>query len=240
MSKKGNGNLNQVNLDLGKYIQQLLLPRKNVGKFASFQYETKYLPAQIMSGDWLYIWRVSEEKKRLYLGDVMGKGPGAALPMAIIISTLNECELANSLFIDSIFRINKKLIEMFKSKVITTCSSIEINRSGKVTLFNASSPGWFSHKNGTTKGLFLRNKPLGIYANLDPALHEFYMNPGETLFTFSDGYIESSRALKRFFLLLQKNESVQNEGNLIHNLLIDANSRNNHDDDRSMIAISRF
>ena len=43
----------------------------------------KYRPAQEMSGDWIYVWK-KENERRFIIGDVVGKGPSAAIPVAVI------------------------------------------------------------------------------------------------------------------------------------------------------------
>ena len=78
-------------LNLGRAIQEILLPEKFNMEWAFVNVGIKYKPAQEMSGDWIYVWE-KEGERRFILGDVVGKGPSAAIPVAVIIGVLGECQ----------------------------------------------------------------------------------------------------------------------------------------------------
>ena len=77
-------------LNLGRAIQEILLPEKFNMEWAFVNVGIKYKPAQEMSGDWIYVWE-KEGERRFILGDVVGKGP-SAIPVAVIIGVLGECQ----------------------------------------------------------------------------------------------------------------------------------------------------
>jgi hypothetical protein len=187
----------QESLALGKAVQDLLMSSYQDGNFSGFRYETKYSPSQVMSGDWVYVWDVSETEKRIFLGDVMGKGPSAAIPVAVIIGTLKECEVSKASTPETFQRINARLHDLFSGQITSTVSAIVLKEGRGFELFNAGGPGWFIGRAGKVEFLPLRSAPLGIFDNPKIVSHELARENVALLFAFTDGYLEGARALKK-------------------------------------------
>ena len=74
-----------------------------------------------------------------------------------------------------------------------------------MTLYNAGSPGWFEFNESSDKGIFLglRSNPLGVNEDITVATHNLEYVAGTTVFTFTDGYLEGARALKKLIRYLE-------------------------------------
>ena len=132
-------------LSLGKAVQQLLLPKDMSGRFGNYQYNLLYTPHLKMAGDWFYVWKVSEDEIRFFIGDIMGKGPSAAIPVASTVGILKECERQRLSTMDSLKKINDHLIDLYDFNITCTIASATIFGDGNCELINTGSPGWFLH-----------------------------------------------------------------------------------------------
>jgi serine phosphatase RsbU (regulator of sigma subunit)/CHASE2 domain-containing sensor protein len=227
----------EQSLALGRTVQDLLLPKKYDGAFGQFSYEMKYTPSHIMGGDWVYIWNVSDEECRVIMGDVMGKGPSAAIPVAIIIGVLKEAELTKLSMSRAIELINERLIDLFGSQISSTCAAIVLRKHGRIDLYNAGTPGWFLSAAEKSEVYHLRSNPLGIDAKFTAVMDSFEMPPHGLIFTFTDGYLEGSRAIRRLIRQLNTKKAYEHDSQLIHEILMETGEGHRLVDDRSLLVI---
>jgi serine phosphatase RsbU (regulator of sigma subunit) len=225
----------QESLALGKAVQDLLLPERKNGRFGSYEYHTLYTPSQVMSGDWLFVWRVSPKEERIFVGDVMGKGPSAALPVAIIIGVLAECRDQNLSTEESLAKINDRLVRLFRNQVSSTAAAIVITGE-TITVYNAGGPGWILVKSGDLKFEPMRTNPLGISPSVDIKPVTLNRKDMVALFTFTDGYLEGGRAMRRlakYFKLYGYPTHVDQ----IHQALIESGHNARLEDDRTLLLV---
>ena len=225
-------------ISLGKAVQEMLLPKKMSGSVGSFQYHMRYLAAQQMSGDWLYLWEASNTESRIILGDVVGKGPSAALAVAIIINEIKTAEEQRLTMEATIKRINNTLMDHFHGKVTTTLASATVYQNYEINFHNAGSPGWFLQQEGEPlKILSLRSNPLGVNRNIEP-IHEYVkLDRKSVFFTFSDGYMEGARASKRLMRTLRNIPFAELDHELIHSKVLEVGEGHRLDDDMTMVSI---
>jgi serine phosphatase RsbU (regulator of sigma subunit) len=228
-------------LNLGRAVQEILLPQKFDFEIDGCQVGMRYSPAQEMSGDWLYIWHVSPTEKRIMIGDVVGKGPSAAIPVAVIVGILGECETRHMTAEQTLKRLNERLVELFQQQITTTCTMIIFKGDQSLTLLNAGSPGWFTMDQDSVQYIPLRSSPLGIAADIEIAVHEFSGGDQFALLTFTDGYLEGSRGFRRLQQALKQYQDVPESWTVerFHEILDTVGEQFRLEDDRSMLAISR-
>lgn len=230
----------EESIALGKVAQDLLLPKRRSGTFQQFSFGSKYTPSQVMGGDWIYIWKVSDVEQRIILGDVMGKGPSAAIPMAVIISTMRDCEKNKLSLEESIIQVNRTLVDLFDAQITTTCAAIALHKSNKVEFYNAGSPGWFSTSKGKCDIHHLRSNPLGLSYTFSPAKKTIQIDTTTTLLTFTDGYIEGARAFRKLMRNLIEKEAYNKDIDFLHETLMKTGEGHRLVDDRSMLIIRAF
>lgn len=195
-------------LNLGRAVQEILLPDSMCFSFDSFKLTMHYQAAQEMSGDWIYVWRINEFEVRVLLGDVVGKGPSAAIPVAVIIGILGECEKLGLSVEEAFSRINDRLIELFSKQITSTCAAISIVKGQSIRFYNAGSPGWFLLQKSGVRHLALRSSSLGITEKNQVALEIIDASELNWAFAFSDGYLEGARAYHRLLKKLSKSDEV--------------------------------
>jgi len=230
--------LMQERLELGRTVQELLLPDNLAGTFREFQYEMYYEPANQMSGDWMSIWATNQGDQRLMIGDVVGKGPQAALAVSAIASIINECQHANFTMEQCIKRINKHLFDLFRGRISTTLSAVVINESNNFTLYNCGAQGWLCYNGGSMSFLPMRSKHLGTSKDISIESTTIDYKDDLLICSFTDGCLEGSRALKALSREISAldNSKRKNLKN-IHDLIIQAGKSSVLDDDKTILAV---
>lgn len=227
----------EANLSVGRTVQRLLLPKELDAACFGFAYQMHYKPVSGLSGDWLYVWDFSLAERRFLIGDVMGTGPSAAIPMAMIIGILNDCEEQRLGLEEAIARLNRRLYELFDQQAICTLQAISVHRDGHVELYNAGGPGWFLTGKRYTEHMALKSEPIGCKPEPQLGRARFNLEPDQTLFTFTDGYCQSAKDLKRVIKVLRQMQG-SNSARDIEKLLVRSMQTPEAQDDQSLLCIS--
>lgn len=225
-------------LELGRMVQNLLLPESLIGEFNGAKYQFFYEPAQKMSGDWLNIWKTETGECRLFVGDVVGKGPQAALAVAAIASSLSECRDAQLSMSDTIARINHRLIELFHGTVGTTLTAISLDAHMKAELYTCGALGWIVFADNVWDYVPLRGSSLGVDAKITVSTKIIQLKPNNTLIAFTDGCLEGSRALKVLFKQLKLKNIDPGSKLDLHREIISVGQTSVVEDDKTMLIIS--
>ncbi len=222
-------------LSLGKAVQNLLLPKNMSGTLSHFRYHLLYVPHLKMAGDWFYIWRVSRDETRFIMGDVMGKGPSAAITVASIISLLKDYETENISLVAALEKINARLIDLYSYHITCTVATATIFKDGTCKLINAGSPGWFLHSPQKTEFSMLRGTPLGLRDEIVMEEKTITMQTSQILFTVTDGYLEGSRSLRKLIRTLEQDKKTKVDLDYLTGILSSIQISENLEDDRSLI-----
>ena len=149
------------------------------------------LPARQMSGDFFDFYRTGTGDFAFTLGDVSGKGMGAALLMAKTISVFRCLSKRTEDPADLLTAINAELCEtatrgLFVTMVVGWYSP----RDGRVRFANAGhEPPLMRRKDRTYKTFPAAAPPLGILSDYDVGGEEIDLAGGE-FYIFSDGLTE--------------------------------------------------
>lgn len=227
-------------LSLGKTVQKLLLPNQLQGVFGDYRYKMYYNPSLKMAGDWLHVWNDTKGQLRIFMGDVVGKGPSAAIPVASIITILHECQELDLDPDETFQRLNRKLIELYKGLVTTTAQAVVLTEDHRCIIYNAGSSGWFVKKQKETQAHNMRSNPLGMMDKLIiPSKEIEFTKRTDILFSFTDGYIESSREMRSFKRKLDTFNANRLSIEALHQLLIDCQRNSEAKDDKTLLVIER-
>ncbi|HET9240198.1 MAG TPA: SpoIIE family protein phosphatase [Oligoflexus sp.] len=229
----------ESNLALGRAVQKLLLPRALQGTFYGFQYNMQYKPVAGMSGDWLYVWDFSLGERRIFMGDVMGTGPSAAIPVAALIGILKDCEEQKLGVEESFARLNRRLIELFDQHVVCSLSAIVLYRDGRIELFNAGGPGCFVFGGKQAEYFVMRSSPIGLNPTIELARCDVDLQDHQTLFTFTDGFMHETKDLKRLVRHLRQEKIDRPPLDQIEGWLHSTLQSPSRPDDQSLICIQR-
>ncbi len=230
--------LMQERLELGRTVQELLLPEKLSGDFYQFSYQMFHEPANQMSGDWMSIWDTQDNERRLIIGDVVGKGPQAALAVSAIASIINECQHANFTMEQCINRINKHLLDIFKGKITTTLSAAAINNTNLVKLYNCGAQGWLYYNDGKVKFLPMRSNHLGSQPEINIKSETIEQSKDMLICCFTDGCLEGSRELKALSRKISSLEDIERKDfNRVHDIIIQTGKSTVLEDDKTVLTV---
>lgn len=224
------------NLELASTVQDLLLPPKRDGYFNSFEYASTYEPFGRMSGDWLNYWRRSTDEIVLVFGDVVGKGPRAALAVAAIAAFIENSKNSNDTVRDCIVRVNSGLFKLFGGHITSTFGAISIHESGRVEVYNAGGTGWTHISRNEQHHFTLPSSMLGLDEKPMIGSSTIDALPGDLIFGFTDGVMEGTKLIARLVKgLAELNLDDYEMAEIFH--LIQSYNQAEVMDDRTILAI---
>jgi phosphoserine phosphatase RsbU/P len=148
-------------------------------------------PCRTVGGDY-YDFLVSEGRLLMALGDVSGKGTGAALLMTVLRAAVRG-HWADESVADAVGRINSTVCQnVTAGKYITFFLARLDPPSGKVEYVNAGhNPPLLIRRDGTIETLNEGGMVLGLFDSMPYGEGEAELRAGDTLLIFSDGVTET-------------------------------------------------
>jgi|GEM_PF-433245 len=189
-------------IEYAQRIQSALLPKEEQFKQAFSDHLIIFKPRSIVSGDFYWI-HTNQNKVYVTAADCTGHGvPGAFMSM-LGISSLNEILSHHRTTPSNAAEILNQLRSTVKNslhqtgKTTTTKDGMDmslcvIDRSqGKLDFAGAFNP-LFIFRNGSFEKFSGDRMPVGIYHSEKNSFtnHRLEIHPGDTLYLFSDGYID--------------------------------------------------
>jgi len=179
-------------LEIGRRIQEELLPRAPFrGSFVEIGGLS--IPAREVGGDFFNYFPLREGEVAVLLGDVSGKGVGAALLMASLQATLRarlalESDLAA--LVDALDR------EMDGDEplapYVTLFLAVLDGESGRLRYVNAGHNTQFvRRRDGEIERLVSSGRPPGLYPGGGYDQETLVLVEGDALFLFTDGVVEA-------------------------------------------------
>ena len=186
-------------LMVGRAVQMSLMPEENpiIPGWDIWIYSR---PANEVGGDLVDYMNVGENKWGFALGDVAGKGLGAALLMAKLQATLR----AIAPNFKSLSKLGAELNNIFcRDGIPTRFISLAFLKltaeSGSVKVLNAGHmPPFLISENKITE-MSHANVALGIKAKVSYKEQRVDLKKGELLFVYSDGVTEARSGKNKFF-----------------------------------------
>lgn len=218
-------------LQMAFQVQSSMMPNR-MPDFKGWHLAAYWQPARIVSGDLYDFIPFSGEKLGLVVADVTDKGVPAALLMANARSVLRGAA-ANAGRSGTVSpgkllaRVNNVLSMDMPMDMFVTCLLVIIDRrSGYIRFANAGHNPPYIHGAKEVKELKATGLPLGIFPNMIYEEKEAWLEPGDSLLLYSDGFTEAHAqdgdmfGFPRLRALLSDLSNQQLEGNkLIHSLI---------------------
>lgn len=189
-------------LAIAAKLQGIITPSELEGRSHVWSYSIESKAFGLLGGDWVKV-HGGETRSLFVLGDVVGKGPSAALThsgIAAIWDTqvrLWDKGLVTSS--DVLSAINSTMFGLFKGAMNTTFAAAEVSNVGEATV--ASCGNVWLHL-GPQKCRLIpptSRALLGLSDDLSVTFAKVEMAPGDWLVCFTDGVLEGHRPIKRFF-----------------------------------------
>jgi sigma-B regulation protein RsbU (phosphoserine phosphatase) len=178
----------QADLDYAKSIQQNFLP-KTIPQTPNYNFDTIYLPARQVGGDFYDIVSLKNDKIAVYIADVSGKGIPAALFMSKMSSDLRFFLENEKNPLTVMKKINSQILSRSTRGMFITLLLLVIElKTGKVKVLNAGHVSPFiAGKEKTNSFSRSENPPSGIMEGINFKSQEFTLNPGERTILITDG-----------------------------------------------------
>ncbi|MCZ6776825.1 MAG: SpoIIE family protein phosphatase [Ignavibacteria bacterium] len=179
-------------LDLAYEVQNNLLPKKQLsvqGWSTAYHYEA----AGPVSGDYcdLLIPQNGDGSLYFFLGDVSGKGVAASILMAHLHAIFRSLISANLPINQLVAQANRLFCEGTMSTHFATLVCGRATRSGEVEISNAGHCLPFLIRDNKVKTLPSTGIPLGMFCAGEYPSERVTMEPGDSLFLYSDGLTEA-------------------------------------------------
>jgi serine phosphatase RsbU (regulator of sigma subunit) len=171
-------------------IQTGLLPR-SAPRVPGYDLAGCNHPCRAVGGDY-YDYVFDGERLLFVLGDVAGKGTGAALIMAVFRASVRG-HWTEPVLSDAAVRINRTVCQNVPENKYVTCFLGRLEaESGKITYVNAGhNPPLLVRANGKVESLDEGGIVLGMFDTIPFGEGSVELRRGDTLLVFSDGVTET-------------------------------------------------
>lgn len=209
-------------LNIANRIQSAMLPRifPPFPDRKEFDLHASMMPAKEVGGDFYDFFMVDEDHIALVMADVSGKGIPAALFMVIskvLIKTSVQAGLSPA---ETLRKVNSQLIDGNDTGMFVTVwlAIIDI-RTGKGVAANAGHEHPAMKKNGGRYEMikYKHSPAVSTIEGIEFAEHEFVLEPGESVFVYTDGVTEATNkdvelfGEKRLLEVLDRNRDAAPE-----------------------------
>lgn len=159
-------------------------------------------PAKEVGGD-LYDFFIEEEKLYLTIGDVSGKGVPASLLMAVTRSLFRTVATHLSDPVQIVESINNSISETNESNMFVTLFVAVLDlRTGKLRYCNAGHNPPILYSSSSPEVAFIdvkSNLPVGAFNGFGYQGQEMQLQPGSTLFMYTDGLTEAENMAEELY-----------------------------------------
>ena len=193
----------EQSLRLANEIQMRMLPKGEITlpDDAAFAMRAYIRPAKQVGGD-LYDFFWTPDYLRFCIGDVTGKGIGAALVMAVTKTLFRAHATMQDDPARLMSAINERIYEDTDPAMFVTafCGFLDLH-SGRLLYTNAGHdrPLLFSEGRAVERIDSKSGLPLGVLPSFHYLSQELVLAPGETLFLYTDGVTEATDLAANLF-----------------------------------------
>lgn len=226
-------------LELAQSVQSALLPAQMSGERGNATWECKYVSAERLAGDWLFLSDGRHHKTRFFLGDVTGKGPAAALAVAAIVSLLRKKDFEPTALDSTIKELNIHLFNLFRGNMGSALCAAQLEDDGKISIAVHGMCGWIHVSKTGAKLIPARGHSLGTNDHIDVELSTFKLEVGDFVFAFSDGCIEGTRPISKLIRQLNSSKRRDVTADELFSTIIEIGKDTVHADDKAMIYLRR-
>jgi phosphoserine phosphatase RsbU/P len=186
----------RMDLRIAREVQKSFIPQSQPS-IPGVECETFYKPAYGVSGDYYDFFRVSGGRWGIVIGDVSGKGMGAALVMANLQASLRaQAQQSHSDPASTMKRVNELLYQSAPINFYASLFYAEYDpRARTLTYVNAGqNPPIVIRCQGSRSKVFRLESdgiPVGLFENSNYKAVNFQLEAADTLVACTDGIIET-------------------------------------------------
>lgn len=207
-------NLNQQitrDLQIARRVQEALVPSRMFSG-PRIEIRSAYMPSEVLSGDF-YDYFLLDNMTYLFVADVSGHGLPAAILVSLLKSYIHTEADTKTRLSDLMARLNDFLFSVSLPTQFATAQLFRVDGHGNLAYSNAAHPGFLLFQRASGKTVFLEDPSPLLGAMPDMAYDDkaLKVNPGDTLFVYTDGLTDRRTASGEFYsidrvaTLLEKN-----------------------------------
>jgi serine phosphatase RsbU (regulator of sigma subunit) len=180
-------------LALARDIQLGLLPNGLPGEARHIAVQARSIPAYEVGGDFYTYIALDDNRTAIAIGDISGKGVGAALMMALASSTVEAHGRAISRPHDLLDALNGQLAPRLKANRMNAALLYAVFdlACGTMSVANAGMIAPMLIRGGRAQMIETAGLPLGAFAGARYADTEVVIEPGDMILLVSDGIVEA-------------------------------------------------
>lgn len=186
-------------LEIAREVQEHLFPQ-HLPSIPGLDYCGRCRPAREVGGDYYDFLELPEGKLGVAIGDVSGKGIGAALLMASLVASLRGQALVAQNLAELMDRVNGLIYEASSANRYATLFYAEYDpRNRQLSYVNAGHNPPFVVRRSDGGSTVFRLEKGGPVVGLLPGRYEqdlFLLEPGDLVVLFTDGISESMNVLE--------------------------------------------
>jgi serine phosphatase RsbU (regulator of sigma subunit)/pSer/pThr/pTyr-binding forkhead associated (FHA) protein len=201
-------------LELAREVQRSFLPQK-LPVVAGYQFFGHYEPAQEIGGDYYDFIPLPTGQLGVLLGDVSGKGVAAALLGAKLKPEARYCMLSAPNLAGAISKLNDVLLQAgLLDKFVTLAALVLDPARHIVTVVNAGhlTPLVYRQADGLLEDAVdgeVSGLPLGVMEGTQYASAQVQLQPGDSVFLFTDGITDARNSKGDRFEMKGVRDSLQ-------------------------------
>ncbi len=187
-------------LDTARSIQHLLVPRTfpPFPERTDFDIHAQMTSARAVGGDFFDFFLIDEDRLGVVIGDVSGKGIPAALFMAVTRTQVKTTALRGMPPAECFHEVNRVLVQEQVNAMFATCFYGLLNvRTGEFHYCSAghNPPYLLRAQGGVAEPVSeVGGIPLGLFEGMEYRGSTVYLQPGDSLFLYTDGVPEAQNA----------------------------------------------
>jgi phosphoserine phosphatase RsbU/P len=188
-------------LHIAYEIQMGMLPAPSLNRDPRYAVHAVMKPAKEVGGDLYNFFALDEDRLCLVIGDVAGKGVSASLYMATAQKLLKALARADEGPAATLGRLNRELCEGNETMTFVTLFVVCIDvRTGEAVFSNGGhNPPYLMKKGELTRLVLDPGLSLGVREKASYTDQRLKMDPGDTLFLYTDGVTEAMNDREALF-----------------------------------------
>ena len=173
-------------------VQKVLLPQRSPF-FENLRISFSHIPSKLVSGDLFDLAGIDDKTLGLVVGDVSGKGAGAAIMMSLVLAGFRAYKKSRLAVCEVVARLNNLLEESVSDgRYATLFYALISTKKNQITFTNAGhNPPFLFRSNGDIEELSGGGIVLGYLANQNYIQKTIPFNRGDILLTYTDGITEA-------------------------------------------------
>jgi hypothetical protein len=235
----------QSSIDLGRMVQELLLPKRMKDRLAAFDYAFCYVPREgSLSGDWINHWSTRDGTMHFVLGSVLGEKIQAALAVASIATVIERARDLDLSLEDCLTDINDTLLHLFSGRIGTKASGVSVSSDGFIQFWNFGGPGWNIIRSGNEEVILKNEEILGKSSHKSVEGIRYSLADISVSYVFSDCFAPDQEQLVNFRRQISQSTTHEISSDALCKIALDISATqrkgdsNVQADDRTMLVIS--